>query len=89
MREGPILSNNVLNSLENYNAVAGQRLLAHRFAAKHSHKFIINEVPAGEEILDARNKDLVDKDFAVLKPIWRIDDAEQNSVEGQLQTQIE
>ena len=31
----------------------------------------------------------MDKDFAVLKSIWRIDNADQNSVEGQLQTRIE
>ena len=89
MHEGLISSDDVLDSLENYDVVAGQWLLAHRFTAKHLNKFIVEEVPAGDKISDVRNKDLVDKDFAVLKPIWRIDDGDQNSVEGQLQTQIE
>ena len=56
------------------------------FAAKHPNKFIVDEVPAGNNILDAKNEDWVDKDFAVLKTILRIDYADQNSVEGRLQT---
>ena len=88
IQEGPISSDDVLTSLEDYDSVAAQWLLAHRFAAKFDNKFVQDNI--SDIMLSAAvDGDLEDPSALVLTPIWREDDADLQSLEGQIQTRID